>query len=106
MDLLPSKRQYLVFLMLRQVNTSLVFCMFTAITIFIKCSSSVRNILHSRTGPGRVAQSVARLTQAPEVPGSIPCLSGYTLSFLLPLAQDRQLSTAGESMCTKYWLTT
>ena len=25
--------------------------------------------------------------------------------FLLPLIQDRQLSAAGESMCTKYWLT-
>ena len=53
-------------------------------------------------GPGHVAQSVARLTQEPEVPGSIP---GHILSFLLPLIQQAQLSVTGKSMCTKYWLT-
>ena len=31
--------------------------------------------------------------------------SGNILSFLLPLFQEGQLSVAGESMCTKYWLT-
>ena len=31
--------------------------------------------------------------------------SGNTLSFLLPLFQEGQLSVTGESMCTKYWLT-
>ena len=35
--------------------------------------------------------------------GSIPGLA--TLSFLLPLIQEGQLSVTGESMCTKYWLT-
>ena len=44
------------------------------------------------------AQSEARLTQEPEVP------SGYILSFLLPLNQERQVPVNGESMCTKYWL--
>ena len=28
-----------------------------------------------------------------------------SLSFLLPLFQEGQLSVTGESMCTKYWLT-
>ena len=32
--------------------------------------------------------------------------SSLMLSFLLPLIQDGQLSVTGESMCTKYWLTT
>ena len=32
--------------------------------------------------------------------------SGNILSFLLPLIQEGQLSVTGESMCTKYWLTT
>ena len=31
--------------------------------------------------------------------------SGHILSFLLPLIQERQLSFAGESMITGYWLT-
>ena len=31
--------------------------------------------------------------------------SGNILSFLLPLFHEGQLSVAGESMCTKYWLT-
>ena len=29
--------------------------------------------------------------------------SGNTLSFLLPLIQEGQLSVTGQSMCTKYW---
>ena len=32
--------------------------------------------------------------------------SGNILSFLLPLFHEEQLSVTGESMCTKYWLTT
>ena len=32
--------------------------------------------------------------------------SGNILSFLLPLFQEGQLSVTGESMCTRYWLTT
>ena len=40
--------------------------------------------------PGRIAQSVVRLAQEPEVPGS------YT--FMLPLIQEGQLSVTGESM--------
>ena len=31
--------------------------------------------------------------------------SGHTLSFLLPVIQEEQLSFTEESMCTKYWLT-
>ena len=31
--------------------------------------------------------------------------SGNILLFLLPLFQEGQLSVTGESMCTKYWLT-
>ena len=54
--------------------------------------------------PGRVAQSVGHLTRKSEVLGLIPGLA--TLSFLLPLIQEGQLSVTGESMCTKYWLTT
>ena len=55
--------------------------------------------------PGRVAQSVARLTQEPEVPGSV--LGPAYLSFLLPLIQEGQLLVTGEStcMCTKNGLT-
>ena len=52
--------------------------------------------------PGRVAQSVGHLTCKSEVMGSIPGLATY---FLLPLIQEGQLSVTGESMCTKYWLT-
>ena len=29
----------------------------------------------------------------------------HSVSFLLPLIQEGQLSITGESMCTKYWLT-
>ena len=50
-----------------------------------------------------MAQTVAGLTQEPEVPGLI---SGpATVSFLLPLIQEGHLSVTGESMCMKYWLT-
>ena len=48
---------------------------------------------------GRVAQSVARLAKEPE----FDTRSGHILSILLPLIQ---LSVTGESMSTKYWLTT
>ena len=51
--------------------------------------------------PGRVAQSVARLTQEPEVPGSIPG-PAHILSFLFPLIQEGQSSDTGESICTKH----
>ena len=39
--------------------------------------SSVFDILHKKSGPGRVAQSVACLTQEPEVPSSIPGPATY-----------------------------
>ena len=45
---------------------------------------------------GRIAQSVACLTDEPEIPGSIP---SHILSFSLPLIQEGQLSVTGESMC-------
>ena len=54
--------------------------------------------------PGRVAQSVGHLTRK-SGPG-FDIRSGNILSFLLPLFQEGQLSVTGESMCTKYWLTT
>ena len=41
--------------------------------------------------------------QEPEILGSVP--SPATLSFLLLLIQEGQLSVTGKSMCTKYWLT-
>ena len=31
--------------------------------------------------------------------------AGHIFTFHLPLIQEGQLSVAGESMCTKYWLT-
>ena len=31
--------------------------------------------------------------------------SGHTLSLLLPLIHEEQLSVTSDSMCTKYWLT-
>ena len=48
---------------------------------------------------GRVTQSVARLTQEPEVPGSIRSPATY----FVPSSADSRRT--GESMCTKYWLT-
>ena len=54
------------------------------------------------TEPGRVAQSVGRLTRK-SGPG-FDTRSGNILSFLLPLFQEGQLSVTGESMCTKYLL--
>ena len=48
--------------------------------------------------PGRVAQSITRLIQEPEVPESIPGPATY---FLLPLIQGGQLLVTGESMCMK-----
>ena len=56
------------------------------------------------TQPGHIAQSVAHLTQEPEVPGLIP--GPAILSFLLPLIQEGQLPVTGKNMCMKYWLTT
>ena len=53
--------------------------------------------------PGRVAQSVGRLTRK-SGPG-FDTRSGNMLSFLLPLFQEGQISVTGEIMCTKYWLT-
>ena len=60
--------------------------------------------------PDSDAQSVARPTQKPEVPDSIPGSAGFDtrfshiLSFLLPLIQNGQLSVTDVRMCTKYWL--
>ena len=48
--------------------------------------------------PGRVARMVPRLTQEPEVPGSMPGPATF-FHFLLPLIQERQLSGTYESMC-------
>ena len=49
---------------------------------------------------GRLAQSVARLTQEPEVPGMMPV---WPFTFVSPSTdQEEQLSIAGEGMCTKY----
>ena len=56
---------------------------------------------------GRVAQSVARLAKEPEVLGSIPGPATYfRFSFRWFKKQKGQLSVTGESMSTKYWLTT
>ena len=60
--------------------------------------SETSNSLPEKTG--REAQSVARLTQEPEVPGSIP-VRPHT--FVSPSAGTRR--SVGKSMCTKYWLT-
>ena len=54
---------------------------------------------------GRIAQSVGHMTRKVRGPG-FDARSGHILSFLLPLIQEGQLSVTGESMCTKYWLTT
>ena len=53
--------------------------------------------------PGHGAQSVARLTQEPEVLSSIPGPAAY-FRFSFPVIQG-QLSVTGEGMCTMYWLT-
>ena len=54
--------------------------------------------------PGSVVQSIGHLTRK-SGPG-FDTLSGHILLFPLPLIQEGQLSFTGESMCTKYWLTT
>ena len=54
--------------------------------------------------PGRVAQSVGHLTRKSGT--GFDTQSGNIRSFLLPLFHEGQLSVTGESMCTKYWLTT
>ena len=55
--------------------------------------------------PGRVAQSVDHLTCKSRGP-RFDIRSGHILSFLLLLIQEGQLSVTGESMCTRYWLST
>ena len=50
------------------------------------------------------ARPLSAVDRAPDDPG-FDTRSGNTLSFLLPLIQEGQLSVTGESMCTKYWLT-
>ena len=55
--------------------------------------------------PGRVAQSVGHLTRKSGVLGLIPGLATY-FHFSFRFFQEEQLSVTGESMCTKYWLTT
>ena len=52
-----------------------------------------------RRAVGRVSDSQAK------GPG-FDTRSGHILWLLLPLFQEGQLSVNGESMCTKYWLTT
>ena len=58
-----------------------------------------RGHLGPRSAVGRAPDSKVR------GPG-IDTRSGNILSFLLPLFQEGQLSVTGESMRTKYWLTT
>ena len=53
--------------------------------------------------PGRLAQSVGHLTQSQRSWFRYPAWP-HTFIFL-PLNQEGQLAVAGESMCTKYWLT-
>ena len=55
--------------------------------------------------PGRIAQSVGHLTRKSEVLSSIPGLV-WSHTFISSSAQEGQLPVTGESMCTKYWLTT
>ena len=55
--------------------------------------------------PGRVAQSVHSASGSMARAPGIDTLSGHTLSLLLPLIQEGQLSVNGESMCMRYWLT-
>ena len=76
---------------------------FKAYRSFLFCSLLLR--LGDKEPPfttvlSRVAQSVARLTHEPEVPGSIPGPATY---FLLRLIQEGQLSVTGGTICTKYW---
>ena len=72
-------------------------CVFLAKMVYIYNSSSFYT-------PGRVAQSVEHLTRKSRGLGS-DTRSGRILSFLLPLIQEGQMSSTGQSMCTKYWLT-
>ena len=54
---------------------------------------------------GRIAQSVARLTQEPEVQGLIPGPATYFRFSFRRFKKGKKLSVTGEGMCTKYWLT-
>ena len=54
---------------------------------------------------GRVAQSVVRLTQEPEVQGLIPGPVTYFRFFFRRFEKGKKLTVTGEGMCTKYWLT-
>ena len=54
-----------------------VYIFLTVFDIYIYISKTVKKIYTSEISPGRVAQWVARLTQEPEVPGSIPGLATY-----------------------------
>ena len=53
--------------------------------------------------PGRVAQSVTRLTlERARGPGFYTRSGTYILSFLLPLIQEGKFSIRGEYICTMY----
>ena len=63
--------------------------------MFVECADFIQNIVNTS------------IWQNPDSYGRGPGFdtrSGNTLSFLLPLFQEGQLSVTGESMCTKYWL--
>ena len=66
------------------------------------------HIFTTMKGQGKCAGPRSAIGRAPDLlvrgPG-FDTRSGNILSFLLPLFQEGQLSVAGESMCTKYWLT-
>ena len=81
-----AKLVYKTFLSTRGQANGLTFDIATASDIF--CGT-----------PGHVTQSVARLPQEPEVPGSISGQARY-FRFFLPLIQEGQLSVTAESMCT------
>ena len=70
------------------------YCFFSGFPIFkYRCKTFVRLIISFCS---RVAKAEARLTQEPEVPGSI-LGSATLLSFLLPLIQVGQLSVCALS---------
>ena len=73
--------------------------------IYFKYLFVIKRTNFNNAGPGCVAQSVGHLTCKSRGPG-FDARSGNILSFLLTVIQEGQLSVTGESMCTKYWITT
>ena len=69
------------------------------LTCFILVDMMSKSDASPHTVVGRVPDSRARGPR-------FDTLSAHILSFLLLLIQEGQLSVTGESMCTKYWLTT